>query len=71
MNVTESTALNIIADWILSGEDWSGREITDDEAKEALMKLSAQSFKRLSAGVHPKNIEAGWESRRFRGEEPK
>jgi hypothetical protein len=44
---------------------------TGDEAKEALMKLSAQSFKRLSAGVHPKNIEAGWESRRFRGEEPK
>lgn len=64
MTVTEANAFNHLMDWVLKSKDMEGNAIPDADAKEAAKILAASSYKRLSAGITPMQVDGRWRHRR-------
>lgn len=58
MTVTESNAVNVVLDYLYGPGPHSGRRVPPGEAqvRDAAKVLAQGSYRRLSAGRHPKRI---------------
>lgn len=74
LTVTEASAVNTLAAWILGRPRWEGPLPSDQDARAALETLAGSSHKRLMAGIDGGRVAERWDSRRLRvkrNEEPR
>lgn len=66
MNITESTAVNTVLDWVF-GSPYPGvsPEVDDSKVLEALATLSRSAYRKLMAGHRPDDVRSRWALRRF------